>query len=645
MRVPCRAFAEELLKRDRTVARIDMLLVPNRRLRFIHGHETRRALRLGQQRAGRHMTEIANTTHGPTGQADPSSPPRRPSQAGRDRAAKAVLPSSDVGTLVLHWIGAVAATVSLVTGLRISADALDAVFSRWMSPILPQGEIWSVHIVSGLTLFGAATGYLVYMALSGLGGRIAIRRITAIRLPSWKTRWLAVNVMLHWLLYGIVLLLTVTGVLLYLGFGGWVVTIHLAGAVSMLAYTLAHILAHFGYGGWRQLLRIFRPTALVPTAGQRSRRPLLIASIVALPAAIAIAGVDYGARDTLVVHKASAGPVLDGVLDDGVWRSATPVRVRTQQGANLGGTGESTVEIRAVHDGSKVHFAFRWQDPSRSLARLPLIKREDGWHVASARAGQADVVDFYEDKFAVIFSRSNALGGGGATHFGPKPLDGKPSSLNQRGLHYTSDGSIIDMWQWKASRGGLLGYVDDQYIGPPREATADEAAQRARYQGGYWNDPGRAFYSYNFGFEGPGGYAGPVKPRRLPVDPAATMKALGPFDEKNPDSVHDEGTMWWMTEATSAPYSEEADRAIPVGSVMPGVIIMGNYEGDRADIRGAARWQDGYWTLEASRSLRTGSRYDLDFEAGVPVYVWVSVFDHSQTRHTRHARPVTLELR
>ena len=228
---------------------------------------------------------------------------------------------------------------------------------------------------------------------------------------------------------------------------------------------------------------------------------------------------------------------MDGALDEAIWRSAVPVRIRTQQGANLNGSGESTVEVRAVQDGRKIYFAFRWQDPTRSLARLPMVKRQDGWHVIGAQAGQADVVDFYEDKFAVIFSRSNALGASGATHFGPKPLADKPSSLNQRGLHYTTDGSIIDMWQWKASRGGLLGYMDDQYIGPPREPTADEAAQRARYQGGYWNDPGKAFYSYNFGFEGPGGYAGPVKPRRLPLDAAATMKMLGPLTKKTPTQL------------------------------------------------------------------------------------------------------------
>ena len=171
----------------------------------------------------------------------------------RENLSKPSLPSTDVGTLLLHWITVVAATVSLATGLRISADALDAVISRWMAPILPQGEIWSVHIIAGLTLFGASTAYPVYMALGGLGSRVAPRRIKAIRTAaSAKLRWMGVNVLLHWLLYAIVVVLTATGVLLFLGFGGWVVSVHVTAAMSMLAYTMAHIVAHFGYGGWRR---------------------------------------------------------------------------------------------------------------------------------------------------------------------------------------------------------------------------------------------------------------------------------------------------------------------------------------------------------------------------------------------------------
>ena len=41
-----------------------------------------------------------------------------------------------------------------------------------------------------------------------------------------------------------------------------------------------------------------------------------------------------------------------------------------------------------------------------------------------------------------------------------------------------------------------------------------------------------------------------------------------------------------------------------------------------------------------SRDLKTGSQYDQDFVPGRELFMWVAVFDHTQTRHTRHARPV-----
>ena len=37
--------------------------------------------------------------------------------------------------------------------------------------------------------------------------------------------------------------------------------------------------------------------------------------------------------------------------------------------------------------------------------------------------------------------------------------------------------SILDVWQWKASRGGMLGYVDDQHFGPPTEPKPAEVGK------------------------------------------------------------------------------------------------------------------------------------------------------------------------
>jgi hypothetical protein len=122
------------------------------------------------------------------------------------------------------------------------------------------------------------------------------------------------------------------------------------------------------------------------------------------------------------------------------------------------------------------------------------------------------------------------------------------------------------------------------------------------------------------------------------------MAAMGRID-LSAEAVNDDGSRWWMLEADTVPYAKELDAAIPVGAVMPGVLIMGEYKGDRADVRGAAAWRDGYWTLETAREMKTGSKYDVDFTSDEPLYAWLSVFDHNQTRHTRHMRPIKIEIR
>ena len=190
--------------------------------------------------------------------------------------------------------------------------------------------------------------------------------------------------------------------------------------------------------------------------------------------------------------------------------------MRTEQGANLGGTGTSTVEVRAVEDG-KIYFAFRWEDPDALADAAAPAQGEDGWHMLGTKADIADVADYYEDKIAILFTRSDAFGNGGIDPYGPRSrCRASPSRVHGRGYHYTTDGLYADVWQWKASRGGLLGRVDDMCFGPPNEANEAMKAGKARYQAGYDSDPGTGFYVYNYKTEAPGGYRGPVTLRKLP---------------------------------------------------------------------------------------------------------------------------------
>ena len=554
-------------------------------------------------------------------------------------------PRSDWFTVFLHWISVIAMLLSLFTGMRIAADALDAVIPKYFEPILPQGDMWTVHFFSALTFFFTATAYLVYLRLAHLFSRNspAKLRVLALKAPA-RMKWGAVNVLLHWLLYGLVLVMMASGIAMYLGHGGWIIQVHVAAAIACIAYFFAHIVAHYLYGGWLQLARIFIPQSL-RVGKLTTAKPAWLSLAVAVPMTAALAAVDWGTRDQLVALPVKAPLDMKLLLADPAWATARPVFVHTSQGANLGSSGESLVEMRALHDADKIYLAFRWEDPSRSVARLPIIKKADGWHMLGAAADTMDVIDYYEDKFSVIFTQSNAFGDGGIVGLGPKPIDGKPVPMNGRGLHFTSDGSFVEMWQWKATRGGVLGGMDHQYMGPPRDPTPGEAAGRDRYQGGYWNYDGGAPYVYNYVSEPPGGYRGTIAIKFLPKDLGTMQKSMGRVLTSAEDSVGEDQQYWMFAEDT-VPYSAEADANIPVGTVIPGVILKnrGEYTGDRGAVHVVTKWADGHWTMIASRDLKKKAAIDQDLSPGSSVNLYVAVYDHTQTRHTRHQRPVRLRI-
>ena len=84
------------------------------------------------------MSELlALSPHPPSG-GEARSGPEAATASRADRH-----PRSDTGTIVIHWIVAIAMIASLITGLRISADAPVARTAKLLAPILPQGEIWT----------------------------------------------------------------------------------------------------------------------------------------------------------------------------------------------------------------------------------------------------------------------------------------------------------------------------------------------------------------------------------------------------------------------------------------------------------------------------------------------------------------------
>jgi ethylbenzene dehydrogenase/cytochrome b561-like protein len=371
--------------------------------------------------------------------------------------------------------------------------------------------------------------------------------------------------------------------------------------------------------------------------------PLVVAAAVAITGTSFILAADRLNVDHLEIRRidTAIAPVLDGDTSDRAWRKAVPFFVTTTSGGNFEGKGETRVEIRAVHDENWAYFLFIWEDPTRSLKHIPLVKEADGWRVLHDGLESGDEREFNEDKFSVLFTAADVTIAGDRTfHAGPHPIAGAPETMSGRGLHFSTAG-YADVWEWKATSGST-GWMDDAHFGPPLEPTPMQARHVVPYKGGFAPDPGAVNYSDNFAIEEDvrGGRRF-IAPLRLPKDLAAVTAAMGhvDFDQNHGD---EDGSRWFMTESESVPYSAAEDARIPVGTTIPGVIISGEFAGDRADVRCAARWASGRWALEVARRLDTGSAYDVPIKTGV--FMRVAAFDHSEIRHTRHVRPIRLEV-
>ncbi|MGA2126057.1 MAG: cytochrome b/b6 domain-containing protein, partial [Xanthobacteraceae bacterium] len=173
---------------------------------------------------------------------------------------------TDYGTIVLHWSLVAALVVAILTGLRIATEVPDRTWINMLDAVLPTSTVWSGHIPAAVVLVTVSIAYAVYMRLSGLGHRIRLDRARLAGLfGSRQMRWGAVNVLLYWLFYAVLLAELSTGIALYLGSASsTLVDIHWLGMWVILGYAALHVLAHIALGGQQQLLRLFRPARIMP---------------------------------------------------------------------------------------------------------------------------------------------------------------------------------------------------------------------------------------------------------------------------------------------------------------------------------------------------------------------------------------------
>ncbi len=562
---------------------------------------------------------------------------RRSSPVARRSVKRAPLP-----TVLMHWAMVLAFAVSLVTGLRIAADAPDSRVAAALAPALPQGAVLLWHLAGGALVLGLMLAYALHQAGTGLGRRW-LRPPRSSATAAGRVRWRRLHWLLSWIAFGLLGLAAFTGILQYLGKaplpGAGLAAVHRAVAWGLLIYAVVHTALHLS-GGLPRLQGMLWPRAVHTRAGA-------LAALVALALMMAAVAADRLLPQQLVLEHTDVPPQLDGVGDDPAWQRTQPVRLRLARGANLPG-GASELALRGLHDGERVWFLCEWTDPTLSSKHVPLVKTAQGWRILQSAYRDADENRYYEDKLALMLAPAKPWAALASVHLGTRPLRGEPGSPGGRGLHYTTDGGILDLWHWKSVRNAAEHQADDNFFGPPLPAPEETARVRdpdsgawlPRYTAGYRKDPPGTYSGYEMNWEFFD--EGRVLPLRLPDDP----RDLPPAQrlDLRPDAS-DAGVprmTGWIEYNDTRPYADGPDD-LPLGTLLPSVLPTGPLGGDRGDIRARGRWSDGRWHLELTRRLDTGSDKDVVIADGV--LLWAAVFDHTQTRHAYHLRPVRLRLR
>lgn len=516
--------------------------------------------------------------------------------------------------VLLHVLVVAGALTSLGSGARIALDHRDglrawgpgAALHAW----LPQGEVFVWHLLSATLVVGLVLAW---------GLRSIMLRDANWRLAGRPLR--RANVLLHWIGASMLAALALTGALGSVEgagvSGGLQRDLHAGLAAAICVYVVLHVAAHVWSGGLRELLGGFWPRVRRGRAAWRGLGLLIpVAATAGLIWLLPWSG-------PLPVPAVPQAPVVDGDPDDPVWQRAAERRVQLHLG-NDPRRPVTTVAVRALHVGSRFYLLARWSDPERSLTHLPLMKTADGWQVFADGFERDDERTWYEDKLAVMVARS-PFAALASIHLGPQPLAVAPASRSGRGYHYTTGDEVLDIWHWKAVRTDHLSQADDQYFGPPLPCFVCAP----RWFGGYANDPKLAGgYRDNWQFFRPTG----VEPKRLPLAEHFVFDRQAVVARGGRERLS-------MRVVDGHPWSAERDR-LPVDTLIPSILTSDPFQGDRGHVGARGRWQAGEWVVEFSRSLDTGSRYDVPLKEGV--HLWLAVFDHTQSRHAYHLRPLRL---
>lgn len=516
--------------------------------------------------------------------------------------------TKSVFIVVAHYVALILFLLSVWSGLTIARDQRGWLFLDLL-PGMQAVPLW--HLYAAVAWGALIAAYSIFYQLARSVTHETPRSSVKVGrvLHTWSVR----------LLYIFLSVMLLSGLLMWsqrLGSATDVLRqIHLTAAILLIFSLVFHLLAQWPSGLWRRFRVSFDLTRLRSLDRFGLVRVCWVSSAVILLFALAARWWQNG--QTIEAPRVEGEITIDGLDDDAQWKKAKPTMISTYYGMNQ--QQHVPIEIKMINDGFSLYVHARWPDPTKSMRHLPLLKTAQGWRVQQTQFLRSDESEFYEDKLAVMLASS--------------PWDALRSVFLSpgatRGGHRTGEKNLLDVWHWKSVRNHGFANLDDAFFG----ADLKPIPGQRRYTWGYASDPLWAgSYVENWDYF----LTDVVRPLRLPRKPERLQEFQTAASE---NGAHDPvfGMHWIETQ----PYHESLDQ-YPLGTVMPSVVWYHPNEGDRADVRAAGVWKDGFWQLEMARNFETDSNYDLTISNDT--YFWFASFDHSQIRHTYHLRPLRLRL-
>ena len=337
--------------------------------------------------------------------------------------------------------------------------------------------------------------------------------------------------------------------------------------------------------------------------------------ILTIAGIFALSATAYAADQTLVSTKAASPIVLDGMADK-AWSAAKAITVTLDElpyDPNNGydGMSETDVSIKSLYDSKNVYFLITYKDPTKSLERFPWVKQADGsWKKLSNKDSTGHDNTYYEDKLAMFWNISTegfeAEGCMIACH-----LD-EPGDKSAGRKYTASADETIDMWHAKYVRSLPMGMFDDQYV--------DNNTDPKKNKGwGRKGDTGKGGYTNNDN-----------KDKSAP----AFMNLKANADDK-----------YYVIPSKKVPFVD----TFKTGDVVPGIDIK-PMMGGRADILARNHYENGVWTLEVMRALKTEGEnvetQDVQFgDMGKDYPFGIAIFDNSQINHLYHLETLTMQFK